>query len=128
MPSLFCGYCQKKVDGMHQLFTMGGFSNPYGCKQCHDNMKERDELSGRFRAYYQELYPNPNDFRKEIMVQPEPKTPRYLALKWWRTLTPDEKQRLSNASMDANSQPRRNWQSLTGSEIERIFQNQKIQK
>ena len=83
-------------------------------------MKQEDELQERFQQRYNELFSNPRDFEMEVMNQPEPKTPRYLALKKWRALPDDEKQRKANAYMDTHSQPRRNWQSLTGREIENI--------
>ncbi len=125
MASMYCGYCEKKVDGMHQLFTMGGFAQPYGCKSCYDKMK-RDELRDSFKQHYKETFPRRSDFEREVFNQSEPKTPRYLALKWWNTISHLAKQLLANSYTDSNSQPRRSRQSLTGREIERIFGGQKL--
>lgn len=66
------------------------------------------------------------DFEREVMNQPHPKTTRYLALKWWRQLSSAAKTRLCD--LNTETLGIRRWESLTGREIEAIFEAEKLHK
>lgn len=55
---MFCGKCEKKVDGMHQLFCdpRNRFANPYVCKQCLDEINMDEMQKCKDPVYFYENY------------------------------------------------------------------------
>ena len=121
--------CPKCHGSGETTYCRGNHSSVYRMGMCSKCLGagevEKNELHEAIKADFKAKFPHRLDFEREVMNHPEPKTARELAMKWFSKLTADEKQLRSNAYMDANGQPRRHWQSLTGREIENIYANSK---
>lgn len=75
--TMFCGKCEKKVDGMHQLFCdpVNRYANPYLCKQCLEEKKMAEMRRCEDPVYFYENYftvdgkppAELNDYQKGIM-------------------------------------------------------------